>query len=240
MSNDTPAAVPHSSAWEDLLEVLWAPSAVFERTRTRGVGIYMLLLTGVFLVLVVATKSLLQPYMDANYDLQVIKMAEQGQKMPAEAVEQGRTFSGYFLLFSWSLTAIFSGVLGGLVTWLGAKVVGAALPLGRAVFVATLASVPRVLSLIATAAQGALVDASAVTSLFSASLGPARFVDPVKTIPGLMGVLASLDLFTLWNVLITAVGVSVVARVSRGAGWMASLVGLGITMLFALIPGVLS
>ncbi|WP_396224406.1 YIP1 family protein [Gemmatimonas sp.] len=240
MNNHTPATAQQSSAWEDLLEVLWAPSKVFERTRTRGVGIYLLLLTGVFVVLVLATKNLLQPYVDANYDLQVIKMAEQGQKMPAEAVEQGRTFSGYFLLFSWSLTAIFSGLLGGLVTWLGAKVVGAALPLGRAVFIATLASVPRVLSLLATAAQGALVDASAVTSLFSASLGPARFMDPVKTNPGLLGVLASLDPFTLWNVLITAVGVSVFARVSRGAGWMASLVALGITLLFTLIPAVLA
>jgi hypothetical protein len=240
MSEGTMAAAKQGSVWEDILEVLWAPAAVFERSRGRGVGMYMLVLTVMLVVLVLATMSLLQPYMDANYDLQVIKMAEQGRKLPAEAVEQGRKFAGYFLLFSWSLTAVFSGVIGGIVTWFGAKLAGATLPVGRAIFVATLASVPRVVSLLATAVQGAVLDTSNVTSLFAASVGPARFVDPVTTNPAVLGMLASLDLFTLWNVFITAVGVSVVARVSRGTGWFASLIALGITLLFTLVPAALA
>ena len=75
----TAATTKQGSVWEDLLEVLWAPAAVFERSRSRGVGMFMLLLTIVLVVVLVATKNLLQPFVDANYDLQVIKMAEQGQ-----------------------------------------------------------------------------------------------------------------------------------------------------------------
>lgn len=238
--SESPAAAKEGGVWEDILEVLWAPATVFERSRSRGAGMYMLVLTGIIVVLLVATRSLLQPYVDANFDLQVIKMAEQGQKMPAEAIESGRTIGGYVLFFTWALTAVFSGVLGGVVTWLGAKVVGAPLPFGRGVFIATLASVPRVVSILATAVQGAVLDTTNVSSLFAASVGPARFVDPLSTNAAVMALLASIDLFTLWNVLITAVGVSVVARVSRGSGWGASLVGLGITLLFTLVPAALS
>lgn len=240
MSETTTAGSKQGSVWEDILEVLWSPAAVFERSRNNGVSMYMLVLTGVLVVLLLATKNLLQPYMDANYDLQVIKMAEQGQKMPAEAVEQGRKFAGYILLFSWSLTAIFSGLLGGLLTWFGAKLAGASLPVGRGIFIATLASVPRVIGLLATAVQGAVLDTSNVGSIFAASIGPARFVDPVTTSPAVMALLASVDLFTLWNVLITAIGVSVIARVSRGTGWMASLIALGISLLFTLVPAALA
>lgn len=240
MSDYTTATTKQGSVWEDLLEVLWAPSTVFDRSRSRGVGMYLMVLTAMFVVVLLATKGLLQPYIDANYDLQVIKMAEQGQKMPAEAVAQGRKFAGYFLLVTFAFTPIFSGLFGGLLTWVGAKLAGAGIPVSRALFVATLASVPRLLSLLATAVQGAVLDTSNVKSLFDASIGPARFVDAVSTSPAILGVLASLDLFTLWNVLITAVGVSVIARVSRGAGWLASFIALGISLLFTLVPAVLA
>jgi len=133
MSDYTTATTKQGSVWEDLLEVLWAPATVFDRSRSRGVGMYLLVLSGLFIVVLLATQGLLQPYMDANYDLQVIKMAEQGQKLPAEAVAQGRKFAGYFLLVTWGFTAVFSGLFGGITTWLGAKVAGAAIPVGRAI-----------------------------------------------------------------------------------------------------------
>jgi hypothetical protein len=235
----TAGATKEGGVFEDILEVLWAPATVFERSRSRGAGMYMLVLTIIIVVLLVATKSLIQPYVDANFDLQLIKMAEQGQKMPAEAVESGRKFGGYFLFASWAFTAVFSGLLGGVLTWLGAKVASAPLALGRAVFIATLASVPRVLAILATAIQGAVLDTTNVTPLFAASVGPARFVDPAKIDNVVLTLLASFDVFGIWNIAITAIGVSVIARVSRGAGWLASIIALAISLLFSLIPAAL-
>lgn len=235
----TAGATNEGGVFEDILEVLWAPAAVFERSRNRGAGMYMLVLTLVIVGLLVATKSLIQPYVDANFDLQLIKMTEQGRKMPAEAVESGRRIGGYFLYATWAFTAVFAGLIGGVLTWLGAKVAGAAMPIGRAIFVATLATVPRVLGILATAIQGAVLDTSNVTSLFAASVGPARFVDPAKVDNVVLTLLATFDLFGLWNLAITALGVSVIARVSRGAGWMASFIALAISLLFSLIPAAL-
>ena len=240
MTDSTAAGTKQGSVFEDILEVLWAPAAVFERSRSRGAGLYMLVLTVMIVVLLVATKSLIQPYVDANFDLQLIKMAEQGRKMPAEAVESGRKFGGYFLFASWALSAVFAGLIGGVLTWLGSKVASATLPFGRAVFIATLASVPRVLAILATAIQGAVLDTSNVTSLFAASVGPARFVDPAKVDNVVLTLLASFDLFGIWNIAITAIGVSVIARVSRATGWVASIIAVAISMLFSLIPAALS
>jgi hypothetical protein len=77
-------------------------------------------------------------------------------------------------------------------------------------------------------------------AVFAASVGPARFVDPATTDNVVLTLLASFDLFGLWNIAITAIGVSVIARVSRGAGWLASVVAVAISLLFSLIPAALS
>ncbi|WP_353267760.1 hypothetical protein [Gemmatimonas sp.] len=241
MSEAAAAPEKQGSVWEDCLEVLWAPATVFDRSRARGVGMYLLVLTAILAVIIVATKGLLQPYVDANYDMQVIQMAKQTQKpMPAEAVAAGRTAAGYIFLVFAALTPVLSGLLGGLANWGGAKILRVPLTLGRGVFIATLASVPRVLSFLSTAVQGAVLDTSNVTSLFSASLGPARFVDPATTSPAVLGLLASIDVFAVWTIVITAVGVSVVTKTSRSSGWLVSVVAWALVVLLSLVPAALA
>ncbi|MFN5583422.1 hypothetical protein [Gemmatimonas sp.] len=237
MSEATMGSGKKGSVWEDVLEVLWAPSTVFERSAGAGVGLYMLVLTAILAIIVFATKGLLQPYIDANYDLQMIQLAKRGGKpIPAEAVAAGRTVAGYVFLGFSVLTPVIGGFFGGLTTWGGAKILGVPLTVGRATFIATLSTVPRIVAVLATAVQGAVLDSAGATSFFSASLGPARFLDATTASPAVLALLGSLDLFAVWGVVITAVGISVVARVSRGTGWAASVVAWGIAMALTLIP----
>ncbi|MFY7922675.1 MAG: hypothetical protein ACOVSI_09700 [Gemmatimonas sp.] len=44
MSEAAAAPEKQGSVWEDCLEVLWAPATVFDRSRARGVGMYLLVL----------------------------------------------------------------------------------------------------------------------------------------------------------------------------------------------------
>jgi hypothetical protein len=240
MSDVTTAGEKSGSVWEDSLEVLWAPAVVFQRSATRGVGMYMLVLTAFLVVVLLATKGLLQPYMDANYDLQMIKMAEQGKPVPTEGLETIRSISSWTLTVGWSLTAVLSGIVGGILAWLAAKLVRAPLAFGRAVFVATLASVPRILGFIAMAVQGALVNPDIITSPFSASLGPARFLDARTADTALLAILGGIDIFTVWNVVITAVGVSVIAKTSRSTGWIVSVISWALTVILSLLPVLLA
>ncbi|WP_396219960.1 YIP1 family protein [Gemmatimonas sp.] len=228
------------SVFEDVLEVLWAPAKVFDRSRANGVGMYILVLTAITLVIVLATKGLIQPYIDANFDVQLQQMAARGKPMPAEALAAAQKFAVYGFIATGVLMIPIGAVITGLLIFVGGKVVSARSTFGQAMLIATLASVPRVLSFIATAVQGALADPQSIRSFSDASLGAARFVDPVATSPALMAILANLDIFNVWQFVIMAVGISVVGRVERSAAVIGALVAWGLGVALTVVPALLA
>jgi hypothetical protein len=228
------------SVFEDVLEVLWAPAKVFDRSRANGVGMYILVLTAITLVIVLATKGLIQPYIDANFDVQMQQMAARGKPMPAEALAAAQKFAVYGFIATGVLMIPIGAVITGLLIFVGGKVVSARSTFGQAMLIATLASVPRVLSFIATAVQGALADPQSIRSFSDASLGAARFVDPVATSPALMAILANLDIFNVWQFVIMAVGISVVGRVERSAAVIGALVAWGLGVALTVVPALLA
>ncbi|QJR34758.1 YIP1 family protein [Gemmatimonas groenlandica] len=238
--NDVSAATSKGSVFEDVLEVLWAPAKVFDRSRAKGVGMYILVLTAVTLVIVLATKGLIQPYVDANFDVQMQQMAARGKPMPPEAVAAAQKFAGYGFIATGVLLIPLGAVLTGLLVWIGGKIASARFSYGQAMLIATLASVPRVLSFIATAVQGAITDPQSIRSFSDAALGAARFVDPVSTSPALMAMLANLDVFNIWQLVIIAVGISVIGRVERSAGFVGALVAWGLGVALTVIPALLA
>jgi hypothetical protein len=228
------------SVFEDVLEVLWAPAKVFDRSRANGVGMYILVLTAITLVIVLATKGLIQPYIDANFDVQMQQMAARGKPMPAEALAAAQKFAVYGFIATGVLMIPIGAVITGLLIFVGGKVVSARSTFGQAMLIATLASVPRVLSFIATAVQGALADPQSIRSFSDASLGAARFVDPVATSPALMAILANLDIFNVWQFVIMTVGISVVGRVERSAAVIGALVAWGLGVALTVVPALLA
>jgi hypothetical protein len=238
--NEVSAASSQGSVFEDVLEVLWAPAKVFDRSRAKGVGMYILVLTVSTLVIMFATKGLIQPYIDANFYLQMQQMAAKGTPMPAEAAAAAQKFSSYGFLATGVLMIPIGAVLTGLLVWIGGKVASASVTYGQAMLIATLASVPRVLSFIATAVQGAMVDPQSIRSFSDAALGAARFVDPATTSPALTAMLSNLDLFNIWQLVLMAIGISVVGRVERSAGVVGALVAWGLGVALTVVPALLA
>ena len=234
--NEVAAASSKGTVFEDVLEVLWAPGQVFDRSRAKGVGMYIL---GITLVIVLATNGLLQPYIDANFDVQMQQMAARGKPMPAEAAAAAQKFAGYGFIATGVLMIPIGAVLTGLLVWIGGKVASAPFTFGQGMLIATLASVPRVLSFLATAVQGAIADPQAIRSFSDAALGLARFVDPVSTSPALMAMLANFDVFNLWQLVIIAVGISVIGRVERSAGVVGAVVAWGLGVALTVVPALL-
>jgi hypothetical protein len=238
--NEVSAASSQGSVFEDVLEVLWAPAKVFDRSRAKGVGMYILVLTVSTLVIMFATKGLIQPYIDANFYLQMQQMAAKGTPMPAEAAAAAQKFSSYGFLATGVLMIPIGAVLTGLLVWIGGKVASASVTYGQAMLIATLTSVPRVLSFIATAVQGAMVDPQSIRSFSDAALGAARFVDPATTSPALTAMLSNLDLFNIWQLVLMAIGISVVGRVERSAGVVGALVAWGLGVALTVVPALLA
>ena len=123
---------------------------------------------------------------------------------------------------------------------LGSKIAQASVTYGQAVFIAVMGSMPRILGLLASAVMGLVMDGEKARSLFDLSIGPARFVDAAKTSPVLMQLLAGLDLFNLWQLVIFGVGMAVVGRVSRSSGFLAALVAWVIGTALPLLPTLLT
>jgi len=238
--SEVSAGSPKGSVLEDVLEVLWAPAKVFDRSRAKGVGMYILVLTAITLVIVLATKGLIQPYIDANFDLQMQQMAAKGTPMPPEAAAAAQKFGTYGFIATGVLLIPIGAVLTGLLVWLGGKVASAPFTYGQAMLIATLASVPRVLSFVATAVQGAIADPQSIRSFSDAALGAARFVDPAKTSPALTTLLTNLDVFNIWQFVIMAVGISVIGRVERSAGFVGAIVAWGLGVALSVVPALLA
>jgi hypothetical protein len=82
-----PASVPF---WEDLLEIFYAPRAVFERRKNSGFGLPLLVLfvvgTGLFFV----GRSALEPVYDGEIDRGIAQAMKSNPQMTPEMAERGK------------------------------------------------------------------------------------------------------------------------------------------------------
>lgn len=240
VTGDTAAPAKQGGLFEDLIEVLYSPAKVFDRTRNAGVGKYLLVTTVIILVIVIATRGLMQPYMDAQFDLSVKLAAAKGTPMPENAIEAGRKFSSYGLVAVAALTMLIGPLLNAVFLVLGGKIFGAPLSFARASVIAALAGVPRLFTWVAIALQGMMLpEGTMPRSMADASLGPARFVDPETTPQAIVALLSNIDVFRIWQIVLLGIGVSVVARVTRMNGYLTAIVAVGLATALSLIPGAL-
>jgi len=240
MNDATTEPVKQSSVIEDLLEVLWAPAVVFDRTRARKAGMYLLILAVIGTVIVVSTGSLARPFLDANADLQMALSAKAGKPIPEAAAEVTRKITVYVYYAAPLLFIPIGGFLAALfVMWAG-KTLSAPLRYGQALLIAAISSTPRIFGYLATAVQGAVMDTSNVRSLGDSSIGPARFFDPYTMSNLLYTFLMTIDLFAVWQYALIAIGVSVVARVDRSTGALVALMSWALSSALTLIPGLLA
>lgn len=189
------------------------------------------------LVIMLATMSLSAPFWDAQFDQAMRQAAEKGQPMPeGAALDMARTSGRWFAVIGGSLLVPVFVWLGALFVMLGAKVAGTSLSFRQGATIFTVAGVPRLLSPIATALQGLVMDPATIRGVSDASLGPARFLDPATTPAFLLQALSNLDVTNLWAFAIVAIGISVMGRVSRGAGFTGTAVVFACTLALTIIP----
>jgi hypothetical protein len=134
------------------------------------------------------------------------------------------------------MSALIGPFISAIFLWVGGKFAKAQLGYRQAAFVAALAAVPKAFSLLVMAALALVLPAADARSMADLALGASRFVDPVTTSPVLLGLLGLVDVFRLWELALTAIGIAAVARVSRGTGWAVALIGLACGAIVQLIP----
>jgi hypothetical protein len=224
----TAPAASGSSRWEDILDVFIAPAELFRRRRDGKFGHGLLALVLLVAIVYFATRSAIQPIMDAEFQR---GMAANPNLTP-EQMETGRriasSFAPVFVLVGLPISIFIIGA----VVWLAARVVGARLSYPQSATIATFAYFPKVVESISGGVQALLMDESKLTSRFSVSLGIGRFLDPGQTNAVLLALLGRMDLFTLWVTALVALGLKQMTGITTGK----AVAGAGLVWLIGALP----
>lgn len=230
---ETTTATGAKPGAEDLFEIFYAPAAVFDRRRGGEYGLPLIALAVISLVLLIATKGLMQPVFDVEM---ANSLAKSAAKMTPEQLEAAKkataSFSGWGTLVGVPIAYLVTPFILGGVAWLGAKVVGVKQTYSVAVMIATFAYYPRLIEWVVSAIQMALIPNVEVTSRLSLSLGFGRFMDGAH--PNLMtALLGRVDLFTLWVTFLIGLGFMVTAKATKT---QAMMIGIIAWVVGALLP----
>lgn len=236
--NATPVApAPETaSVFEDFIDIFYAPSQVFARRANGSFWPHFFIITLVSAGFMFASRSLTAAVFDAEFSRNMAIAMEKNPRLTEEMVSAQRGMmegiSSVGIYLATPILIVFVSVL----IWVAAKVVGARLPFDRAVLVATIAQIPRLLGGLLTTLQAVLMtDTSGITSQHSIGYSPARFLDPTSMKPQLLNFVGRFDIFTLWVTFLLGVGVAVVGGVSRKQGLTAGAIAWGIASLVTVV-----
>jgi Yip1-like protein len=224
-----------ASLVEDFIDIFYQPSLVFARREKTGYGMPLLVISLLSAAFAFANRSVITQIMDAEFTRSTAKMLAANPRLTQEMLDKQRPIQeAVGMMFAYIGTPVFIFVLAVFV-WLFAKVVSAKLTYGHAVTITTLAWIPRLLGALVTTIQVVLMDTTNVTDQFSLSLSPARFMDRDATNPKVYGFLGSLDIFSLWFLLLIGIGVATIGKVPRAKGFVVA----GILFVLGLLPALL-
>jgi hypothetical protein len=225
MSDAATDAPPVKAGAGDLIEIFYAPSAVFSRRSDGKFGLPYLALVVAGTIIFLATKNLLQPVVDAEIARGMAQAAAKNKMTPeqmASAASIGRTIGrtiGSFGLIAFYLIAPF---LIGLWIWLAGSLAKVPKIGTVAVMIATFSIYPHLVQSVVGAILSAVLPESSLTSAAAISISPARFVNPT-TSPGVYALMSRFDLFVLWGVVLIAIGVQAAGRGTRKQAWITAI-----------------
>lgn len=233
-SASAPSA-PKVSLWEDFIDIFTSPSAVFRRRQGSGFGLQLLLLTILFAIIILGTKSLVMPAIDADIARQGAKMMQAHPEITADALQKqqaiGEKIGPIFVIILIPIMAMLTG----LVLWLVGKIFESKQTGTDALMVATYSFFPKLIASLAGALLAYLSSPERLNGMSRLTAGAGTFLDPDKTSPILMALLVRVDVFTIWVTILLAIGLHVTGKVPKAQAYMAA----AIVWFVGALPGVL-
>jgi hypothetical protein len=209
-----------ASILDDVMDIIYAPSAVFARRENASFWIPMLIVTVLTGAIFIANRDLIEPIMEAEMTR---AMAKSSQQLTPEQMEGMRKMGGVFgAVGAFVFTPVMLLALG-IVIWIVGKFVDAKQTMNAAIIVAVFSYFPRIIEGIVNRVQSMLIDTSTINSRYSLSLGVGRFLDPDTTSPILLALVGRIDLFTIWVTVLIAIGIAVTGKISRGRAAIAAV-----------------
>lgn len=224
-----PAAKP-AALWEDFIDIFHAPSAVFDRRRDANPWPMILIVTTLIVLLSVLTFNslvgVMEPMMRRGMEKAMASNPQFTQDMMDTQLRTALKFAPWFPV----LTPVFM-MLGALIIWLVGKLFSSKASYTQSLLITAYACITFVVSYLVTGAQALLMDMTKLTNPVQLSVGPARFVDTTTASPWLLGLLLTLDVFSIWRLALIAIGIYVIGRTSKNAAWTFAITVFVLTFL---------
>ncbi|MEP7064391.1 MAG: Yip1 family protein [Gemmatimonadota bacterium] len=231
-----PASQP--SLWEDFVDIFTSPSDVFRRRENSGFGMQLLIATVIFAIIILGTKSLVQPVFDAEMARQSAQVLKAHPEISPDQIKSqmamGEKLAPIFIIVAIPISIMLTG----LVLWFVGKVFEATETAQAAMMVATYAFFPRILGTVAGAVIAALSSPERLNGAAKITVGLGALLDPDKSSPVLLALLTRVDVFVIWQTILLAIGLQVTGKVSKTNSYIAAalvwLIGALPTVLGAL------
>jgi len=199
---------------DDYMDVFIAPMELFRRRADGRFGQALLVLVVLIGVLYFATRTAMEPIMDAEWQRGIAAMAKANPNVTADQMESGRkmagTFGAVFIIGGTPIMVLLLGV----AVWVAARIVGGTVSYAQGTTIATFAMFPKLLDSVSGALQALFMDEQTLNSRFSVSLGVGRFFDADTASATLLAIVGRVDLFTIWTTVLVALGLKVMAKAS--------------------------
>jgi hypothetical protein len=226
---------PQASLWEDFIDIFTSPSQVIRRRQNSGFGMPLLVLVVLFAILVFGTKGLVQPVLDAEMARQGAAMLKAHPELTAEQLQKNREIGEKLGPIFIIIFLAISPMITGLVLWLVGKIFDSKQTASQAMMVATYAFFPKVLSFVAAALIAYFSSPDRLNGMSRLTVGLGAFLDPDKAAPVLLALLSRLDVFTLWETALLAIGLYVTGKVTKSNAYLAA----AIIWVIGALPGIL-
>ncbi|HEX7020737.1 MAG TPA: Yip1 family protein [Gemmatimonadaceae bacterium] len=209
------APTPRVSFWEDLVDIFVQPAAVFRRRETASFWPPLLVVTVLMFVIMFATSGVMQPIFDAEFSRSSAELLRKNPQMTQDMLDRGRKIGEFFTRWGLLVAVPVTIFILGAISWLVGKLVASKQAFHAAMVVVAYAYMVRVLGALLSGVQGLMMDPAKLTSQYSISIGPARFLDPDTANKMLLALCSRLDVITIWLTVLLAIGIYVTGRVSK-------------------------
>ena len=235
VSTDPSAPAPDkASVWEDFLDIFYEPSQVFRRRAEGNFWIPMLMVAVLMGALAYANRNIMRPVFDAEFARNMTAAMQKNPQLTQDAVNKMKDFSFTVAQYGTVLMIPIMILVLAFVVWVLVKAFGARISWNAALIVTSFAMIARVVQQVAISVQGLILDPAHIVSRFSVQVGPGRFMNADTVQPVVGAVMDHLDVFVLWGVVLTAIGVAVIGKLPKAKAWAFGVTFWVVTLLPAL------
>ncbi|HEY3933961.1 MAG TPA: YIP1 family protein [Gemmatimonadales bacterium] len=205
----------------DLLEIFYAPRAVFARRRNGEFGLVYVALVVLGVIVWLATRGLMQDALDAITSAAIAKQVASGQ-IPAERVEAATKFAKTLSSLVLLIFYLIGPFITGLILWIVGKIAKVPAIGTVALMVATFSFFPRLIGNIASAVIAMLRPEGSIINAAQISVGPGLLLG-ANAGAKVIALAARLDLTLLWGVVLMAIGIQVAGKATRNQAWATAI-----------------